>query len=163
MFSCFLSKESFLFISELCKHFQIKHVTHNFLEYTSVKLNCNRSFNLLNSFKKHLATHFTPTVIEKSNIITSVDTTLIKSNGSITNPFSTITEKSSSTTVLNNFDDIRLTDNHIGQFLASLYSNSQIPRNVIQLVIEGMADIIEGIKYSLLKCSLTIPDNILII
>ncbi|XP_022164877.1 uncharacterized protein LOC111029935, partial [Myzus persicae] len=48
-----------------------------------------------------------------------------------------------SATALDNFNDLRLTDNHIGKFLASLYSNAQIPRNVIQLVIEGMADIIE--------------------
>lgn len=41
----------------LCKHFQIKHTTHNFLSYNCIEDNCNRSFHLLNSFKKHLATH----------------------------------------------------------------------------------------------------------
>lgn len=166
MFSCFICKESFLLISELCKHFQIKHVTHDFKEYTCVELNCNRSFHLLNSFEKHLATHLTdaliPTVIDKSNIVTSVVINLCpdKNSKSSTNPFHIIAEMPNSATALDNFDDFRLTDNHIGKFLASLYSNAQIPRNVIQLVIEGMADIIEGIKNSLLNCNLKIPHDI---
>jgi len=135
-----------LIIKEANNYVTLQHVTHDFLEYTCVKLSCNRSFHLLNSFKKHLATHFTdaliPTVIDKSNIITSVDKSLssVKSSRSITNPFPIITKKTISATVLDNFDDVWLTDIHIERFLASLYSNAQIPRNVIQLVIEGMSD-----------------------
>lgn len=93
MFSCFICKESFLLISELCKHFKIKHVIHDFKEHTCVELNFNRSLHLLNSFKKHLASHFTvaliPTVIDKSNIVTSVDINLCpyKNSKSSTNPF----------------------------------------------------------------------------
>ncbi|KAE9542466.1 hypothetical protein AGLY_003327 [Aphis glycines] len=144
----------------------IKHVTHDFKEYTFVELNCNRSFYFLNSFKKHLATHLTyaliPTVIDKSNIVTSVDINLCpdKNSKSSTNPFHIIAEMPNSANALDNFNDLRLTDNHIGKLLASLYSNAQIPRNVIQLVIEGMADIIEDIKNSLLNCNLKIPHDI---
>jgi len=121
---------------------------------------------LLNSFKKHLATLLTdtliPTVIDKSNIVTSVDINLCpnKNSKSSTNPFHIFAEMPNSATALDNFNDLRLTDNHIGKCLASLYSNAQIPRNVIQLVIEGMADIIEDIKISLLNCTLKIPHDI---
>lgn len=64
--SCFICKESFPLISALCKHFQIKHATHDFVEYTCIELNCDRSFHLLNSYKKHLATHLKDTLMSES-------------------------------------------------------------------------------------------------
>lgn len=87
--SCFICKESFSLISILCKHFQIKHATHDFIEYICIELNCDRSFHLLNSFKKHLATHLKDALINESNIFTSVDESLsyINSSGSIVNSF----------------------------------------------------------------------------
>jgi len=165
--TCFICKESFPFISTLCKHFQIKHATHDFVEHICIELNCDRSFHLLNSYKKHLATHLKDalisTVIEESTIFTSVNESLSYvnySSGSNINSLPIVPKKCISTTVLDNFYDFRLTDNHIGKFLASLYSNPQIPRNVIQLIIEGMTGIIEGIKQSLLNSNLIIPHNI---
>jgi len=164
--TCFICKESFPIISTLCKHFQIKHATHNFVEYICIELNCDRSFHLLNSYKKHLATHLKyaliSTVIEESTVFTSVNESLfyVNSSGSNINSLPIPPQNCISTTVLDNFYDFRLTDNHIGKFLASLYSNPQIPRNVIQLILEGMTGIIEGIKQSLLNSNLIIPHNI---
>lgn len=162
--SCFICKESIPLISTLCKHFQIKHATHDFYEYICVELDCNRSFHLLNSFKKHLSTHTIVSLsmrTDKSNI-SGVDvdehlpTTSSECDG---NSLCTIVEKPSISNT-DGLNDFRLTDTHIGKFLASLYSNAQIPRNVIQLVIEGMTDIINGIKSSLLNNNCIIPPNI---
>lgn len=160
--SCFICKESVPLISILCKHFQIKHATHDFCQYICVESDCNRSFHLLNSFKKHLSTHIinpSTTTTNKLNI-NSVDKPLpsISSENNF-HSFYTINENPH-TSNTDNCNDFRLTDIHIGKFLASMYSNSQIPRNVIQLVIEGMIDIINGIKSSLLNNDLIIPHNI---
>jgi len=83
----------------------------------------------------------------------------INSSGCIVNSFP-ITPQNSISATVDDFYDFRLTDTHIGKFLASLYSNAHIPRNVIQLIIEGMVGVIEGIKQSLLNSSSTIPLNI---
>jgi len=97
-------------------------------------LNCDRSFHLLNSYEKHLATHLKDTlistVIEESTVSTSVNESLsyANSSGSNINSFPITPKNCISTTVLDNCYDFRLTDNHIGKFLASLYSNSNPPK-----------------------------------
>jgi len=111
--SCFICKESFPLISSLCKHFQIKHATHDFVEYICIELNCDRSFHLLNSYKKHLAIHLKDalmsTVIEESNIFTSVNEFLpyVNSSGNNTNSLPITPKNSISTTVLDIFYDFR--------------------------------------------------------
>lgn len=44
-----------------------------------------------------------------------------------------------------------LPETQINKFLASLYSNSQIPRNVVQDVMDGMNEIFGGITSTLKK------------
>lgn len=161
MFSCFICKKSLHSIPMFCKHFKVKHATYNFLEYICVERGCNRSFHLLNSFKKHLTTHetdvFLPTVETNSNVVTSNHNySSINSSASNVNLFPTIenSSKSDPDVVFEHFNDFRLTNNHIGKFLASLYSNVQISRNVIQVIVESIIDIIEGIKNYLMNSTL---------
>lgn len=54
---CFICNQPSLNIQLLCKHFIICHPDHDFVEYSCAEIDCNRSFHLINSFKKHLATH----------------------------------------------------------------------------------------------------------
>lgn len=149
--SCYICKDLFPTIPLLCKHFQIKHATHDFIEYICVEGDCNRSFHLLNSFKKHLKMHVSHTLLsivkENSNVNVSAENNIssVNSSGCFVNlsPMGIEMPSTSDT----------LADNYIGKFLASLYSNAQIPRNVIQLVIEG-------IKNSLVNSNLIIPPYI---
>jgi len=53
----FICNQPSLNIQLLCKHFIICHPDYNFIEYSCAEISCNRSFHLINSFKKHLATH----------------------------------------------------------------------------------------------------------
>lgn len=61
---------------------------------------------------------------------------------------------------MNNCYNTNLPGNQIEQFLASLYANSQIPRNVVQTVTKGITNVMRDIKGSLLNCAIDIFPNI---
>lgn len=48
---------------------------------------------------------------------------------------------------------------HYSNLIASLYSNPQVPRNVVQCVMEGVNGIVEGIKSSLLNTTSQLLDD----
>jgi len=57
MVVCFICKQCFSTVHILIKHFQYKHFSYNFSVYFCAEKDCNSSFHLLNSFKKHLTSH----------------------------------------------------------------------------------------------------------
>lgn len=162
---CFICKKSSPNIGSLCKHFQYKHANHNFIEYIYVENQCNRSYYLLNSFKKHLATiHYTQKPKLENNIQTSYDDNDLVSLNILNSNVNTSTDLTDLPSIqhlpVNNCNP-NINEHQIQQFLASLYANSQIPRNVIQTFTEGITNIIKGIEGSLMNCPIEIPTNII--
>lgn len=158
---CFICKlhfshptHSFLSISLLCKHFQIKHSDYNFTFYDCAEVNCLRSFHLLNSLKKHLASHISVEEI-------STQTQHINSN-CVTNSLPEQSDKNIINTSLDNMSSILPesipipgTDNcvsvNVDNFLASLYANPQVPRNVVQTVVKDVKNIFSDVHQTLKK------------
>lgn len=149
---CFLCMVNLPSISLLCKHFKIKHTTHDFSSYICAEVGCSRSFYLINSFKKHLATH----TLNESTPIQKIGSTHVTVN-------SLSTEHTNVNTVsTNDLDTFPSTsyisesgfsnysaENSIKKSIASLYANPQIPRNVVQTVIGDMADIFHSLHQTL--------------
>lgn len=148
---CFLCMVNLPNISLLCKHFHIKHTTHDFTSYNCAEIGCSKSFHLLNSLKKHLATH------------TLNECTLTKKT------FSThdVTVKNLSTENINDntipidmldiipyipkssLNNNGSTENSITNLIGSLNANPQIPRNVAQTVVESMTDIFHSLHQAI--------------
>lgn len=81
---CFLCKVNIL-EPLLCKHFKIQHTNHDFSSYICAEKDCNRSFHVINSYKKHLTTH----MLTKRKVIENIqhlkDSTSVTINNSVDN------------------------------------------------------------------------------
>jgi len=111
---------------------------------------------LLNSFKKHVtATHYSQTSKQTKHFVTtsfqSNELASVNTQKSFANTPTSIEIPPIQPLLVDNFNNPNFPSNQIEQFLASLYANSQIPRNVVQTVTEGVTDIIRGIKGSLVN------------
>lgn len=142
---CFLCNYFFLNIKLLCKHFIIGHPIHNFFECSCAEINCNRTFHLINSFRKHLAVHIINKPFElvhsSVNLINNSNNSVTLNNVDIVKPLF-ITNDSE-------LNDSCTLDNYASKFLASLYSNPQVPRNVVQTVVDGISNIFNNIHHIL--------------
>lgn len=74
MVICFICKQCFSTVHILTKHFQYKHFNYNFSVYFCAENDCNRSFHLLNSFKKHLTSHTKYLTIKSSSTYELIST-----------------------------------------------------------------------------------------
>lgn len=148
MVLCFICKQTFSTVKILIKHFQYKHFSHNFSIYYCAEKDCNRSFHLLNSFKKHLSSHIKHLTVEST-----CKNYLIGSQSlSTSNPICI----ANSSNVNDNIPQLSNAERAqpelpINKFVSSLYSNAQIPRNVVQEVMDGVNEIITGITNTLKK------------
>jgi len=148
---CFLCMANFPNISLLCKHFHIKHTTHDFSSYNCAEVGCSRSFHLVNSLKKHLATHtLNECTLTKKTVSTHDETVINLSTENIND----------NTISIDKFDTIPYipesspnnncsTENSIRKVISSLYANPQIPRNVVQTVVEDMTDIFHNLHQTI--------------
>lgn len=136
----------------LCKHFQIKHTSHNFFSYNCIEDNCNRSFHLLNSFKKHLATHVpieTSTPIQQNDSTNTITNSLpLEQCNTDTLPIIGSLVTSSSLSGININSSVT-ENNTVEKCISSLYANPQVPRNVVQKIVEDMKNIFNSIKHNL--------------
>jgi len=140
-------------ISLLCKHFHIKHTTHDFSSYNCAEVGCSRSFHLVNSLKKHLATHtlneftaLTKKTVSTCNVtVKNVSTENINDNTISLDKLDTVLCIPESSP--NNNDCS--TKNSIRKVIGSLYANPQIPRNVVQTVVEDMTDIFNSLHQTI--------------
>jgi hypothetical protein len=99
---------------------------------------------LINSFKKHLAAIHNSQTSELTNNPVTVSFHLnelesFNSSRSFVNTPTTNTDRPPIEPLLvDDFNNHNLQGNQIEQFLASLYANSQIPRNVVQTITKGV-------------------------
>lgn len=150
---CFICKLKNVFssISLLCKHFQIKHTDYNFTSYDCAEVICLRSFHLLNSFKKHLASH---TLVKEM----STQTQHINSNF-VMNSLPEQSDNNNISTSFGNMSSVLpesipgtehfVAVNSVENFLASLYANPQVPQNIMQTVVKDMKNIFNGLHQNL--------------
>lgn len=106
---------------------------------------------MLNSFKKHLATHTTKNAIP----IEQTDPTSVTINNLSLEHINVIQFSTNNSNLIPSTSSMlecgsnNLNKNTIDKFLASLYANPQIPRNVVQTVIEDMTVIFDNVKQTL--------------
>lgn len=145
---CFICKSVLKNLSTLILHFKLIHNLEDNSVYRCREYKCFRDFPNLKGFKKHMRTKHC--AIHKINKITShcLENTLLTT----ANP-----DSSCSTTQIttNELPSLELFKSALKQkaltFLATLYSNSLLPRNVIQNVVDGVTDFLAGGFISLLK------------
>jgi len=132
--TCFLCKEQFVNIKVLFKYLDLYH-SQSIDSYVCAEGNCSRSFFLKNSFRKHLSSHNTIETSETSPDIIIQPSTSQQLNEDIS--------LNSIIPISNNVSDPReFLNKSISCFLASLYANPIMPRNAIQLVVDGIDKVI---------------------
>ena len=151
---CFICNQPSLNIQLLCKHFIICPPYHDFIEYSCAEIGCNRSFHIINSFKKHLATHIInePLMLLKPPNIDSVIKCSLSpdsSNNACTSNNMDSPTPLTSSIIDTGLNDCLLEENYASHLLASLYSNSRIPRNIGQTVVNDMTSIFDNIHHTL--------------
>lgn len=147
---CFICNKTSPTIISLKHHFDIIHSNIKIDRYKCAEHGCNRHFSLLNSFKRHLRLHHAERGTQEDNRFNPVNISeqplcIIDSNaesipcssgskeiGSIPNQFTPIHRPSSNI----GFQD------RLAKFCASLYAKPQVPRNVIQFVIDGINSVV---------------------
>ncbi|KAE9543677.1 hypothetical protein AGLY_002073, partial [Aphis glycines] len=137
-------------------HFTICHPDYDFFEYTCSENDCNRTFHLINSFKKHLATHkhYNPCSKVKSPSVASGDNCSTSVNNNCSSSTLNLCSNNGIETSYTPFEkDTRgnncyIQEDYVCSFLSKLYSNPQVPRNVVQTIVD-MSLIFDGINHTL--------------
>lgn len=131
---CFLCNRELENIKIIFKHFDLQHLNHDFTLYECNERECSRSFYLKNYFCKHLSKHLidglqpstSQPIFENSSILTSVDTLIPDSDPEVN---------------VNNKQFIlpsEILNKIICNFISILYANPIMPRNAVQIVVDGM-------------------------
>ncbi|CAI6360173.1 unnamed protein product [Macrosiphum euphorbiae] len=140
---CFLCKKEVDSIKSLFKHFDLQHLNHEFHFFQCNEEDCSRSFYLKNSFRKHLSKHtnpILPSIFEQYH-----ETSFNLDSTPILNPISDYV--SLDETNRRQFIEPSKTLNQIlCKFFSCLYANPIMPRNAVQIVVDGMETVFsEGI------------------
>ncbi|KAF0713678.1 SAM domain-containing protein, partial [Aphis craccivora] len=136
------SESELICINTLFTHFNFQHSYNTFDTFYCAEQGCLRSFNLKNSFRKHLQKHI---LDEKPH--TSTPLTELRNNFpsdriiNIDNNYCNDISSESQVTANKIIDSAEILNKSIANFIASLYANPIIPRNVIQIVIDGVGQI----------------------
>ncbi|CAI6369501.1 unnamed protein product [Macrosiphum euphorbiae] len=155
--TCFVCKQCLLSIPLLCKHFTICHPDYDFLEYTCSENDCNRTFHLINSFKKHLATHkdYNPCSKVKSPRVTSGDNCSSSVNNNCSSSTLNVCINNGIETSYTPFEkdpsanNCSIQEDYVSSFLSKLYANPLVPRNVVQTIVDDMSLIFDGLDHTL--------------
>lgn len=149
MVTCFICKTVVIDLRSLRTHFNFYHTHHSFEQYRCIENNCSRSYHLFNSFRRHyLKTHLsqahmsTAETIATTNqeILVEIDTPLLpepacQSNSS---PISSIYIAPEEATSVSNVS----LNMAIASLIALLYGSVNLPRNIVQIIIERFYNII---------------------
>jgi hypothetical protein len=159
--TCFICKTVTTSIKSLSAHFSLIHSDHAIERYICCEENCSRHFSLLNSFKKHLKSHTTYNDGNISNLNNSIVNIQPTVSNSLINSIDNNIELGdevdhtklnrnvqqclvASTTEKNTDFQSRL-----AKFCSNLYSKPQISRNVVQIVVEELENlIVDGVNDS---------------
>lgn len=160
MFTCFICQEQLFSIKHLRLHFQLIHTPKELNVYVCGQDNCNRKFQLFNSFRRYILREHSSGNTNDTNI-TEPDLT--------------------ATRVLNQAPPILCThdvniqqrqfpesssnsETALSMFIASLYANQSLPRNIIQTIINGFHNFVTDSLLSAVKQQLEnlSSDNIIL-
>ncbi|XP_022821285.1 uncharacterized protein LOC111352853 isoform X1 [Spodoptera litura] len=145
MVVCFLCKNNYDSFGAFKAHLTLFHDASEYRTLVCSEENCNRNFQLFNSFRRHLLTHTNKAHISSSpadkdaeshtrdseqvtatfneNLVSDVEPTLeLRPEVSPVNTLQSVFETSVST------------------LIASLYANHNLPRNVVDIFFEGLRD-----------------------
>lgn len=143
MVVCFLCKTVIQDIGALRFHFQFYHSEHRFEQYRCIEDGCSRSYHLFNSFRRHyLRVHSTDALsnnqdIEGSHVTDAWSMTQEQVSSSSVQPVShSLVElpevsRSSRTVSL---------ETAIASLIATLYGSANLPRNIVQIIIENLTN-----------------------
>lgn len=140
--TCFLCKLKLNSINTLFTHFNFQHSYNTFDTFYCAEEGCLKLFNLKNSIRKHLQKHI---LDEKPH--TLIPLTELRNNFlsdriiNIDNNYCNDFSFESQVTANKIIDFAEILNKPIANFIASLYANPIIPRNVIQIVIDGVGQI----------------------
>ncbi|XP_022160294.1 uncharacterized protein LOC111026502 [Myzus persicae] len=129
-------------------HFNFQHSCNTFDTFYCAEDGCLRSFNLKNSFRKHLQKHILDEELHPSTSQTELKNNFpsdkIINIDNYSNDFSPESPDTANKT--KTINPAEILNKSIANFIASLYANPIIPRNVIQIVVDGVEQIFsEGI------------------
>lgn len=143
---CFLCKKESNDIKSLIKHFKLQHLNHQFNFYRCIEGEYSRSFYLKNVFRKHLSKHCNNLT---DLILPSTSHPIIESSADLDLIFNI---NISDSVTLNEVEckqfiaPDKILNQTIVKFLSCLYANPIIPRNTVQIVVDGIETVFsEGI------------------
>lgn len=146
MVSCFLCGSVLADFKSLKYHFEFRHSDHNFSTFKCVGVDCNRTFHIFNSFKRH----FQKQHISANNEQTSrrVDESNayfeIPEDSSILQNALAKTSQPNPATIISNTQMGTVTK-ALSLFIASLYGNIVLPRNTVQKVVDGLGEFVHSL------------------
>lgn len=140
---CYYCGDNFSSAKKFFYHFQLAHTSVLHKEYRCGQVACFRILSTYDSFRRHINKHF--------NEFTENNDTIPKNNQNLepqlqdncSNDINTFPETVSVPEVkLSNVDDFeKFLSNEIRIFISEMYSNSLIPRNFVQYVIDKIKTI----------------------
>lgn len=169
MVTCFLCKTIVTDLRALRVHFQFFHRHHTFEQYHCVEGNCSRSYHLFHSFRRHylrehnadeLLVENERSVIPNRQMPLEIDTT-----SSVVPPFRTFSYINNGSAVASPPDvptslrSIPL-ETAVASLIAILYGSANLPRNIVQIIIENFQNIILHSVVPLLSESLQNMDRV---
>ncbi|CAG9782655.1 unnamed protein product [Diatraea saccharalis] len=164
MVSCFLCATEVSNFKALRVHFQFFHKYHSFEQYRCTENGCSRSYHLFNSYRRHyLREHLTEElgIIEnEGSLVTNISSQLHEDN-SLTNTETPLETDFSSHVALHesvgvapnvaNSSSSLTFETALASLIAALYGSANFPRNIIQIVLENLQNIISHSVVPLLR------------
>lgn len=144
MLTCFVCRLQLPNIKILRSHFTLLHSPEELRIYICIEDGCNRQFQLFNSFRRHIVReHFSnitnDVVLHSSNMVD------LNTSGTPVNPVSEqqlMPYCSSALTPSGPSTCNEIVENGLSMFIANLYANQSLPRNVVQSVVSGFTQFI---------------------
>lgn len=143
MVVCFLCETVIKDLRALRAHFQFFHYGHSFEQYRCAENDCSRSYHLFNSFRRHyLRTHSAQVTNTENNIMASeqVPSSSVQSSTrpvSISNDELAVVEPEA-------FSCLRHVplETAIASLIAVLYGSANLPRNIVQITVDNLLNIL---------------------
>ncbi|XP_061721309.1 uncharacterized protein LOC133528103 isoform X1 [Cydia pomonella] len=144
MVICFICRYA-VDIKAFRNHLKFKHSNRTIATYECCEDDCRRSFQIYSSFKRHLEKcHVSKEqCLQTSNIVENNDFNsheLPPSDNVLNQSNVNIPSCSVSSELSYSLQQTSSIDNVISTFIASLYGNTLLPRNVIQSIVNNLSD-----------------------
>ncbi|KAF9408398.1 hypothetical protein HW555_011901 [Spodoptera exigua] len=146
MVICFVCRMQFLSIKILKSHFGLVHSTEELRVFVCVEDDCNRQFQLFNSFRRHVLQKHKLSIKTTDNALQPFNTKELEFDHSIVNSdidqlqSNASSDSSPLTTSLQPLSGQEMVERAFSNLVASLYANQSLPRNVVQTIINGYSE-----------------------